>query len=692
MKLNCLLSARVALFSLPALLAAGLCPPAVAAAATSTAVQSADLLTDPDIKRAVDAVYPALVRIHVVGEQGEEGRMRKRRSSGSGTIITKDGYILTNHHVAGRGTRLTVRLANREELDAELVGTDPLSDLSVLKIDPASRRDPAAPLPSAQFGDSDKLKVGDVVLAMGSPAGLSQSVTKGIVANTEMISPGGSGGMTLDGEDVGELVRWIGHDAVIYPGNSGGPLVNLKGEIIGVNEVGIGSLGGAIPGNLAQAVAKELMSKGHMSRSWIGLDVQPLLKSMTDEKGTLVAEVMPDSPASKAGIKPGDFILEFNGNPVTESRAPEDLPLFNRLVLTTPVGAPVTIKGMRDDKPVAWQLTTVEREPREAREVEVKAWGLTVRDFTLYAALEEQRKDRNGVLVDTIRPGGPCSECKPPLRNGDILIAVEGRPVNNVKSLQEITRELTKNEKDRRPVLVTFERNESQMVTVAQIGPDLEDDKPARAAKAWLGASTQVLTSQIAEALKLEGKKGVRVTRILPDSPAEKAGVKVGDVFLKLDDQVIPASTPSDEELFDNLIRAYKVGGEVTLEGLRSGQPLKLTATLARQPKPSSELPEYKDDRFEFTARELSLNDRVDDKLGADVRGLKVSAVQNAGWTALAGLSAGDILLTVDGKPMDSVATLKALLQGYRDSKPRRVVLFVRRGVHTFYLEIEPKW
>jgi S1-C subfamily serine protease len=391
-------------------------------------------------------------------------------------------------------------------------------------------------------------------------------------------------------------------------------------------------------------------------------------------------------------LQPGDFIHEFNGSPVSESRAPEDLPLFNRLVLTTPVGATAAVKGMRAGKPMTWQLTTVEREPREAREVEAKPWGLTVRDFTLYAALEEQRKDRKGVLVDTLRPGGPSSESKPALRSGDIILAVEGRPVDNVKALQALTRELTKDEQERRPVLVTFERNESQMVTVALIGPDLEDDKPARAAKAWLGANTQVLTSQIAEALKLEGKKGVRVTRILPDSPAEKAGIKPGDIFLKLDEMVIPASTPSDDELFDNLIRAYKVGAEVTLDGVRSGQPLKLTAKLARQPKPSSELPEYKDDRFEFTARELSLNDRVDDKLAADVRGLKVSAVQNAGWTALAGLSSGDVLLSVDGKPMDSVATLKALLQGYRDTKPRRVVLFVRRGVHTFYLEIEPKW
>ena len=174
-----------------------------------------------DIQRAVDAVYPALVRIHVVFENGGDGRMQKARASGSGAIITDDGYIITNHHVAGRATRIVCRLSDREEVEAELVGTDPLADLAVLKLKLETRRDPKKKLAVAKFGDSDKLQVGSVVLAMGSPSGLSQSVTKGIVANTAMIMPSGSGGMLLDGENVGELVRWIGHDAVIFHGNSG---------------------------------------------------------------------------------------------------------------------------------------------------------------------------------------------------------------------------------------------------------------------------------------------------------------------------------------------------------------------------------------------------------------------------------------------------------------------------------------
>jgi serine protease Do len=334
---------------LPAL-AVGVVPQSVGGAETppssSLNHRNQVVVSDADIQRAVDAVYPALVRIHVVYEEGQRGRMEKRRSSGSGAIISEDGYIVTNHHVAGRATRLVCRLSNREEVDADLVGTDPLSDIAVLKLDLSTRRHPDAPLAVARFGDSDQLEVGDVVLAMGSPAGLSQSVTKGIVANTEMISPGK--GLRLDGENVGELVRWIGHDAVIYGGNSGGPLVNLEGEIVGVNEVGIGSLGGAIPSNLARVVVDYLIEQGHVPRSWIGIEPQPLLKSTPEARGVMVAAVLPGSPAQVADMRPGDLVTQYNGQSVQESRSREDLPLFNRMVLSTPHGV-VHPAGQRSD-------------------------------------------------------------------------------------------------------------------------------------------------------------------------------------------------------------------------------------------------------------------------------------------------------------------------------------------------------
>ena len=656
---------------------------------------SPNLLAKPssgsaEIQRAVDSVYPALVRIRVVMEEGGEGRMQKHRGSGSGTIISKDGYILTNHHVSGRGTRIVVDMPNREELDAELIGTDALADLCVLKIDPAARRDPKAPLPFAKFGNSDKLNVGDVVLAMGSPAGLSQSVTRGVVANTTMISPGT--GMLLDGERVGEIVRWIGHDAIIFPGNSGGPLVNLDGEIVGVNEVGIGSLGGAIPANLAKAVAAELIAKGTVSRSWIGLEVQPLLKEMTNAHGVLVSTVLKDSPALATGLKPGDFITAVNGKTVVDSRAPEDLPLFNSMILTSPVGSELTLKGVRENQPMTWKVKTIGREPNVARESEAQNWGLTVRDFTRMALLETQRSERKGVLVDSVRSGGPCSESKPPLRSDDIILKAGDTEFKNVAEMMEWTKAFTKGLTEPKPVLITFERDTEQFVTVAKIGPEVEQDKPERPAKGWLGVSTQVLTRELAEALGLDGHRGVRVTRVLPGSPAEKAGVKVGDTLFKLDGSVIAASTPSDQELFDNLIRQYKVGAEAVLEGLRGKEAIKLTATLGKTPKPNSDLEEFKDELFEFSVREMSLNDRVSERMADQSGGVRVSNVKNAGWAALAGLSSGDVLLAVDNTKITTIPELKAKMKAITENKPASVAFLIKRGIRTQFLEIEPRW
>lgn len=234
---------------------------------------SANLLAqDVTLNQEVQQVYKAIVRIAVVSESGSGGRMKKSRSTGSGVIIRKDGLVVTNHHVAGKAIRLNCRLHDGEEVMADLLGADAMTDLAVLKLRISELPFESKPLTVANFANSDLVKVGDVCFAMGSPAGLTQSVTRGIISNLAMISPT-AGSFRLDGENVGELVRWLGNDAIIFPGNSGGPLVDQKGGIIGINEVGIGSLGGAIPSNLAKEVSLELADKGYVSRAWTGLEL-----------------------------------------------------------------------------------------------------------------------------------------------------------------------------------------------------------------------------------------------------------------------------------------------------------------------------------------------------------------------------------------------------------------------------------
>lgn len=645
---------------------------------------------DPAVDAAVRAVYPSLVRIHVVSEEGGRGRMQKGRSSGSGAIISPDGHIITNHHVAGRATRITVRLADRQEVRASLVGTDALSDLAVLKIDRKDLRDPSAELPFAKFGDSSTLKVGDVVLAMGSPAGVSQSVTQGIVANTEMISPGGS--MRLDGESVGELVRWIGHDAVIYPGNSGGPLVNLMGEIIGINEVGIGSLGGAIPSNLARKVSEELIANGHVRRSWIGLNVQPLLKTMDNPTGILAGGVIDGSPAQVAGLRGGDVITRFNGVEIPASRAPEDVPLFNRLVLEAAVGSTIQLEGLRDGKPMSWQMTAAVREPAEPREQELLSWGITARDLTDLAAKQLLRDDSEAVFVQSIRPGGAAAASKPAIREGDLIVSVDGMPTPDLQALLDVSRRITSGKSEPVPVLVAYEQQGLNYLTVVKIGPEPDPDRPGIVKKAWLGLDTQVISADLAEALGIPGAKGVRVTRVHPGTTAEQAGLKTGDLILKLDGTVIPASRPEDSDLFATLIRQYRVGNEVVLTARRGTEELQIKAKLELGHEGTSELDSHEFETLEFTTRDLGQEDRVAKKLPSDFKGVLVTAVAPAGWAALGGLSVGDMIVMIDGKPADSTDSVKSVLAALEESRRSPFVLFIRRGITTRYIELEPAW
>src|SRR5262245_9545413 len=448
------------------------------------------------VEAAITRMRPALVRIHVVSTEYRDGREIKMQAVGSGAIISKDGYLITNNHVAGHGARMMCTLWNREQIEAELIGTDPLTDISVLKLKPDKPREFVA----ATFGNSSKLVVGDSVLAMGSPMALSQSVTLGIISNVEMIMPRMFGSqMRLDGEDVGALVRWLAHDAQIYGGNSGGPLVNLKGEIVGINEIRFG-LSGAIPGNLAKAVADDLIRDGKVQRSWLGLDVQPLFKHSKDEHGVLLAGVVPDSPASRAGLQAGDLLLRI-GNTPTNVRYDEQMPDFMRLVTSLPLDKEVVAVVLRAGSETNFHLKPVARGELNPRQKELKQWGLTVRNLSFLTAKEMKRTNQLGVLVTSVRPGGPTGEAKPPLDVRDVITQVNSRPVKDVEALVQITHELTQGKTEPVSVIATFEREAQRFLTVVRVGIEELRDPGLEVSKAWLPIETHVISREIAKQL-----------------------------------------------------------------------------------------------------------------------------------------------------------------------------------------------
>jgi serine protease Do len=669
-------------------------PPSSAfpAATSASSAASGAPPTAETIQQVVDLVRPSLVRIHVVEDDPEDGRESKQEAFGSGVIISPDGYVVTNHHVAGKARWISCTLADKEEVRAKLIGSDPLADIALIKLDPPPG---GGNYPVAKWGDSAQLHVGDPVLAMGSPLAFSQSVTSGIVSNTELILPRMEGDLTLDGEDVGSIVRWIGHSAQILPGNSGGPLVDLSGAIVGINEISVG-LAGAIPSNIAHSVVEQLRKQGHVTRAYFGMDLQPLLRTgaaAPSGVGALVGGVLPGSPAALAGVEPGDILISAAGAPV-DARFPEQIPMLNLQITNLPVGEPAALVVRRDGQQLTLTATPRERTPAEAPSVEAKGWGMTVSDITPTEIREERYPaDVTGVLVTGVLEGGPATEAHPAIEEGDLLLSIGSKPLAGVHDLLARSETIPASDSGT-PTLVEVWRNAQRLLTVVGVNKQANDDAAVTVAKAWLPLEVQVVTQELATALGLpDGTTGVRVTQVYPvnmtaSDTSTPFPIHVGDVLTRIDDLPIEASQPEDTDVFAALVRQYHIGAEAKIHLYRDGKPDTVTVTLTRGPKEERELPRYTDDEFGLAIRSVSYKDRADQDAGPNEDGALVVSVTRGSWASLAGLEEGDIIHAISGTPVADMQAARARLTALKAERPKSVLFFVARGIHTLYVEV----
>ena len=358
-------------------------------------------------------------------------RERKARSLGSGFIIDSKGYIITNNHVIENAEEITVRLANESVYQAEIIGRDPTTDLALIKIN--AKND----LPFVRLGDSEKVRVGDWVVAIGNPFGLDHTVTAGIISAKGRVI------------GAGPYDDFLQTDASINHGNSGGPLLNLKGEVIGINTmisaVGQG-IGFAIPVDMAKGVVTQLKEKGKVTRAWLGVmfqEVTPeLAKSfgLKNRSGALIADVLPDGPAKDAGIKRGDIIVAFNGK---ELKHHSDLPA---LVAQAPVGSMAEVKIIRKGKEKTISVKLGERDEEQIAAVfepsKEEKLGIRVQELTPELAQRLRIDPKSGVIIAEVDQDGPAAEAG--LRPGDIILEIDQKQVTDLEVYQDAISEAKK--------------------------------------------------------------------------------------------------------------------------------------------------------------------------------------------------------------------------------------------------------
>lgn len=398
----------------------------------------------PFEKRMLNArekVFPALVHIQPVKEYFSGGETHKVQVTGSGVIISADGYVVTNNHVAEKATLVRCTLSSREEVTARVIGLDAWTDIAVLKLDLKSAG--IEKVPFARFGNSDSLQIGQIVMAMGSPLGLARSLSMGVVSSTDRYF-----------NDVGEMISpfnlWIQTDAAINPGNSGGPLVNLDGRVIGINARAVvfgQNLGFAIPANIVRDIVNQIIAVGKVNRSYSGINLQEIKEyrryvQQPHLNGVLISGIDDNSPAEKAGFRPGDIIKAINGREVNAVHR-EELPKVRLLMAGLTVGEKAEIKIERNGTTRLLNLITVPRGRLNGNEFNSPEWGISVQEITARIKKNFRLSGTDGVMVIGVKEGSIAN--KAGVVRGDIIKMLDGKKVRGLKDFKKRYQKLIKN-------------------------------------------------------------------------------------------------------------------------------------------------------------------------------------------------------------------------------------------------------
>ena len=659
-------------------------------------VEKADQLRQ-DLRQMVtlarDRVFPALVNIRVITVQYWGGKEHKGAAGGSGTIISKDGHVLTNYHVVHNGKKFKCTLADKQEISAELVGEDPLTDLAILKLDLSELKEPDKPLPVARFGDSTQLEIGDTVMAMGSPWALSRSVTLGIVSNTERILTGEGGEMRFNRDQrTGLFNRWIQHDAAINPGNSGGPLVNLKGELVGVNARGAGGsgMGFAIPANLCREIAANLIEHGEVPRSWLGLSFKPIKKTGL-EKGVLVNSVIKDAPSARAGLRAGDVLTQIDGEPITVWFPEEVPPLLKRLG-DYAIGSSITVVYQRGEESGSLTIVTERRKKDRGDEAAFRAWGLTAMEITEQMARVRRLDNTDGVLISGVASGSPAQVAEPAIVPSDVIRSIDNEPVKTLKEFIARYEEIMGRDELPEYLLVEFDRAGKSQLTLLKPKPDKDDDPPREVPKAWIGVAVQPVIKKLAKYLGDPDALGYRITRVYPRTVAAETELKVGDLILALNGEKLRPRGMQDAGMFQRQVRRLDIDESAVLTVLRDGESREIGVKLERTRITRAEARSDRNRDFDLPVRELTFFDRDENRWDDDIRGVIVSGVQSAGWAGLGGIIPRDLIQRIDEFEITKLSDYRKAMEEIEKRQPERVVFVVLRGVRSFFQYVEPDW